>query len=193
MKDKNQTKWDWYGACKYWTHIAFCLRDILKLTYQMIHVDADQGLLYHWVKYEKSDLTIIHYNRLQQWAEISADDTPILGPIPVTEVPAPHRNKTIGVIKKTADVISSCGGLRMKLKRDFHIQEHAPYCDFHHFTGANKPWLPWRRPENVSSLLKKIKDHTKIKDVTLWWYFWLDKVNNELALGLDIENFSAAR
>lgn len=124
---------------------------------------------------------------------MAPNDEPILGPIPVTEVPKPHRTKNIGIIEKTADVIESCGGLKMKVKRDFHISEHAPYTDFHHFTGANKPWLAWRRPENITQQLKTITDPNKIQDVTVWWYYWLNKVNEELKLGVDIEKFEAKR
>ena len=90
------------------------------------------------MKYEKSDTTIIHYNRFERWAEVNSNDKPILGPISVTEAPAPHRNKSIGIIEKSSDVLNSCGGTSMKLKRDYHIMEHAPYCDFHHYTGGKR-------------------------------------------------------
>lgn len=83
----------------------------------------------------------------------------------------------------------------MKLKRDYHIMEHAPYCDFHHFTGATKPWLNWQRPSHISARLKKYnyKDQSEIKNTRIWWYFWLDKVVKELKLDIDIEKFNAGR
>jgi hypothetical protein len=117
----------------------------------------------------------------------------ILGPIPVTEVAAPHRNKTIGIIKTTSDVVPSCGGARMKLKKDYHIKEHAPYVDFHHYTGAHKPWLAWQRPSNITQRLKKVTDHMKITDTHVWWYYWLNRVKEDLKVDIEIENFNAER
>ena len=90
---------------------------------QYTSLDADQGLLLQWAKYEKSDVTIVYYNRLERWSEISPRDHPIIGPIPVTEVPLPRRTKTIGLVDKSIDVVKSCGGSKMPLKRDYHIRE----------------------------------------------------------------------
>lgn len=33
----------------------------------------------------------------------------------------------------------------------------------------------------------------QITDVHVWWYYWLDKVNKDLNLSIDIENFVAKR
>lgn len=159
----------------------------------LLHQGADQGLLYHWLKYEKSNVSFVRYSKLTQWAEVNPDDKPLLGPISVTEVPAPHRQKTIGLIKNMSDVVPSCGGLDMKLERDYHITGFAPYSDFQHFTGANKPWLKWKRPANITQQLKTITDHTQIKDTIVWWFYWLNIVNKEWKLDLDIETFTAER
>ena len=158
-------------------------------------LDADQGLLYHWLKYEKSNVTIIHYDRLETWSEIQSDEKALLGPISVTEVPAPHRKKLIGLIKNESDLIVSCGGSSMKLKRDYHLMSHAPYTDFHHYTGAQKPWLDWQRPHHVEVRLKKmkIKDHSEITDTHFWWYYWLTRVKDELKIDIDIGKFKAQR
>eukprot|EP00956_Cyclotella_meneghiniana_P012085 scaffold17152_cov75-Cyclotella_meneghiniana.AAC.13 len=92
---ENQTKWDFYGAY------------------------ADQGLLLQWVKYEKSDVTIIEGDKLERWSEVNSSDHPLLGPIGVTEVSG--RAKTIGLIDKKSDIVKSCGGNNNDLRRDYHV------------------------------------------------------------------------
>lgn len=81
--------------------------------------DADQGLLLQWVKYEKSDVTIIEGNKLERWSEVNPSDHPLLGPIEVTEVYG--RAKTIGLIDKKSGIVKSCGGINNDLRRDYHV------------------------------------------------------------------------
>ena len=84
-----------------------------------LHIDADQGLLLQWVKYEKSEVTIIEGNTLERWSEINPSDHSLIGPIEVTEVSG--RSKTIGLIDKKTDIIKSCGGINNDLRRDYHV------------------------------------------------------------------------
>ncbi|KAL7489431.1 hypothetical protein ACHAW6_015096 [Cyclotella cf. meneghiniana] len=168
----NQTRWDFYGAF------------------------ADQGLLYHWVKYEKSDVTFIRYKELQQWGEVDPktdSSSLLLGPISVSEIPEPHRNKTIGYIKKTSDKLPSCGGKKLKLKRGYHISGHSPCCDYHHWTGKSKPWLQYQRPKNITNTLKSISNHELIEDKAVWWYYWLNQVKQKNNIDIDIEGFNTER
>eukprot|EP00804_Cyclotella_cryptica_P024971 CCRYP_015514-RA/>CCRYP_015514-RA protein AED:0.06 eAED:0.06 QI:0/-1/0/1/-1/1/1/0/471 len=168
----NQTQWNFYGAF------------------------ADQGLLYHWVKYEKSDVTFIRYKELQQWGEVDSQTDPsslLLGPIPVSEIPTPHRNKTIGYIKKSIDKLPKCGGETLKLKRGYQVNEHSPCRDYIHWTGRSKPWLQYQRPKKVTRYLKSISDHRQIRHKALWWYYWLSQVKEKNNIDIDIEGFNTER
>ncbi|KAL7481258.1 hypothetical protein ACHAW6_006937 [Cyclotella cf. meneghiniana] len=168
----NQTQWNFYGAF------------------------ADQGLLYHWVKYEKSDVTFIRYKELQQWREVdpkSDSSSLLLGPIPVSEVPEPRRNKTIGYVKKTIDKLPTCGGEKLKLKRGYQVSEHSPCRDYHHWTGKSKPWLQYQRPKNMKHYLNSISDHSQIKHKAVWWYYWLNQVKEKYDIDIDIERFNTER
>ena len=107
----------------FYSQLILVLLSMIPNNTHQIHSDADQGLLLQWAKYEKSDVTIVYYNRLERWSEINPRDHPLIGPIPVTEVPLPRRTKTIGLVDKSIDVVKSCGGSKMSLKRDYHIRE----------------------------------------------------------------------
>ncbi len=66
-----------------------------------------------------------------------------------------------------------------------HMKQVHPHCDFEHFVTRLKPWLPVNlvnKPEDVENM--DVAKTTK----QLWWHV-LRKLNKELELGIDIENF----
>lgn len=58
-------------------------------------------------------------------------------------------------------------------------------CDFIHFSGKSKPWIG-QPPKDMSEL-------TQLKDGNHVWWSFLAKVNKELSMGLDFDNFKVGR
>ena len=90
---------------------------------------ADQGFLYHWVKYEKQRFSSIVTHRKNRVVNYE----PVGGRARVTSVF--HNNHTRGVFNRHSDAASAR-----------HGKLHAPTCDYLHFKGRNKPWLRGRDP-----------------------------------------------
>ena len=77
---------------------------------------ADQGLLYHWVKYHRRSVSIIFRDRIEEWVN--------------------------GTVKEEPNHLHSClgeaGSYPFGERRRFRF---SPSRDFIHFTGSGKPWL----------------------------------------------------
>lgn len=54
-------------------------------------------------------------------------------------------------------------------------------CDFSHFSGAKKPWL--KKPP------KDLSEETKLVDAPHLWWYYLKKVDHEMNMGLDFDNW----
>jgi hypothetical protein len=93
--DINYTQWDWYGA------------------------KDDQGLLYHWVRYVKKNVTVVNKSRVQQWGE--KDD------------------KRVQLVREISNFTVTCPN-SSSIPRQFRRRHNPVYRDHHHFTGQTKPW-----------------------------------------------------
>jgi hypothetical protein len=122
---------------------------------------ADQGLLYQWVKYEEKSVSVVFLDGIQNWGINSSTGELVLEAfIPLS---------TLNAFSNRVN--------RQCLKNHHPCQ--SPYNEFVHFTGTSKPWLrgppvDWKTDEGPTGL----------------WYRELDRLNEELILGL---NFSSWR
>ena len=123
--------------------------------------------MYYWAKFVKQDVSIVIKNRLQHW------------------VPGDLKNKRP---HKAGEVLNALEKLsieqpRAKLracKQPFHEQTdftcYAPYRDYAHFSGSDKPW---------QQRLSRIRQHTFYKI----WFQELEELNNEFHMNLDLKNW----
>ena len=128
----------------------------------------DQGLLYHWVKYEKRSVSIVsgvevdNYGPKQDRQRIKLERT----------LKDPFKQHTCLPLKyeKTFGELPT-----------FDARGMAPYRDFVHFLGANKPWKK-RLPPPVHV-------NTDSETPEQYWFHILRLLNKELNMGLDFENW----
>ena len=120
---------------------------------------TDQGLLYQWVKYVKQSVSIIFYDRVENWSFDVANDVPVLE----REIHNPFVNYSNPLIR----TFVACKKYM---------------CDFHHFTGVKKPWLR-HPPTEYPKLESDLKYGWDV-----WWYY-LYIANEEHNLGIDFDNW----
>jgi lipopolysaccharide biosynthesis glycosyltransferase len=90
----NFTNWTWNGA------------------------DSDQGLLYHWVRFVKKEVTFFHKNRMQRWSS---------------------RNGTTYLMEEVQNFTYTCPN-RVEVTGEPSIHNYPIFRDALHFTGTKKPW-----------------------------------------------------
>lgn len=98
---KNYTEWNWHGAA------------------------IDQGMLYHWLRYVKRDVTIVIKDRAQRW-QMKGNET---------------------LVRETRDFNLTCPNhIQLAGEREFCM--YPVTRDFAHFTGTKKPWqrVNWSAP-----------------------------------------------
>jgi hypothetical protein len=125
---KTGTNWTWFGAF------------------------ADQGLLYHWTKYVKHDVSLIYGDTVEN-----------IGPNPTggnDEEEFVVEGTRKGWLKKY-----SCND-------DSNRHQPAPYRDFIHFTGFGKPWWKDRTEMNdeVAQFREQSTPHSEWDDHLLWYW-----------------------
>jgi hypothetical protein len=90
---------------------------------------SDQGLLYHWTKYAKQNVSIVFEDRVENWGTSESGSAVLQETI---------RNPFVGHSKPRLRVYAMC---------------HKFLCDIMHFSGTKKPWLP-RPPKDISETTK---------------------------------------
>lgn len=121
---------------------------------------SDQGLLWHWTKYVKQEVSVIYKERVENWSK--------RGKITALEQTLSRPFK--GLAKPLVYQFSAC--------RKF-------MCDYLHFSGSQKPWLH-PPPEDLS-------ETTRLQDGTHLWWYYLQKIDIELGMGLDFVNWKVGR
>jgi hypothetical protein len=127
---------------------------------------ADQGLLYHWVKYVKKSVSLVRSNIVENW---SVDSNGTL------RIAATHDNLFVNVSHPINVFYHEC--LRWS-----HKGCYAPYRDWVHFTGKKKPWLSAKPPPDLTA-------ETSLTTRRLFWWYTLKELNDEVQLGLDFDNW----
>ena len=121
-----------------------------------------------WTKYHKKDVTNVFGSMAEHWADVDED-----GEVEM-------------IATSTIDYINdkSCSNSDI-LKRN-GLWTHAPYRDFHHFTGKYKPWLS----KSTGHLLQSIDNATSAEEA---FYWALQQEVTSLNLGgeIDMENLNA--
>lgn len=123
--DPLRTNWSWHGSF------------------------ADQGFLYHWVKYEKKNVSIITNDKIETYSSIGGE---------MQELRAYRNNGKFGVINRHTHY-------------EFCKRKRAPMCDFQHFAGSGKPWFNHNRKLKHEGLIgdwfSALEAAEKIANVTL--------------------------
>jgi lipopolysaccharide biosynthesis glycosyltransferase len=132
---------------------------------------ADQGLLYHWVKYVKMHVSIFVYDIIQNW-----------GP-PKNEPSAQAGNDTtVNPVMESNISAFDIAGFGCPTRYRFQASTRPPpYKDHYHFTGSKKPWERNSIPEDLENAEKAV-----------WpadlWFHWMRQANVELDLNLNISS-----
>ena len=135
---KNYTTWNWYGA------------------------DLDQGMLYHWLRYVKRNVTIVIKDRAQRWEM--------------------HGNQT--TVRESLDFDLTCPN-HVQIVGEPAVCTYPVARDFIHYTGSKKPWqrINWNAP---------IRDSTVERTRFEIWPFALSMAWRKYDLGALRDLFSNA-
>ena len=129
---------------------------------------ADEGLLYHFIKYDKKKVSIIQRAKIENWG---LNDE---GQLVLQEV-----------LDLKASIVSGkrrqCWATTMS-----HKPCHAPHSDYVHFPGSAKPWLDYPTEYLAKGTKREDSPHH------LWWKT-LQDANRDYELGLDFEHWKIER
>ncbi len=143
---KRETTWDFYGAF------------------------TDQGLLYHWVKYEKKKFSAIIGQTVKSFDK--------------------DENGNVALIRKVAgDTIFNDIHSHSHLKPILNVEaldRIKPYQDFQHFFQETKPWF---KSVTRPPIVERIEETTTPLHL---WYHMLRKTNHMYNLGINPERFRIA-
>ena len=97
-----------------------------------------------WTKYHKKDVTNVFGNVVEHWADVDED-----GEVEM-------------ISASTIDYIDykSCSNSSGDILKRGGLYTHAPYRDFHHFTGKSKPGLS----KGTGHLLQSLENATSAQD-----------------------------
>jgi hypothetical protein len=118
--------------------------------------------LYQWVKYEEKSVSIVFNDGIQNWG-VNASTGELL-------LEAVHRLNVLDTLSNRTK--RECWNFQLKAPC------RSPFTDYIHFTGTNKPWIG--RPPD---------DWKNSTAPTGTWYRELNRLNQELRLGLDFANW----
>jgi hypothetical protein len=140
------------------------------LNWTMGGAQIDQGVLYHWMKYEM--LNWSHWQRggeVHTWQEVPSSSLPN-----VSNVFEVSNHTFITRANKSRPFRKGCG---MLLGRN-RIDENPPFSDSFHFTGRGKPW---RQTINAALIPTSLNSTLGASDV---WRYWLGQANRTFGLEL---------
>ena len=126
---------------------------------------ADQGLLYHWVKYVKKSVSIVRKFDVQNWG-VNANGTFGVE----TTLVEPFKNRT-SEYACWKNMKLHCETLRR---------------DYVHFTGRGKPWISGP-PKDFSNSTRKWES------AHYFWFYQLQQLDQELEMGLDFDNWTTVK
>jgi hypothetical protein len=136
------------------------------LNWTMLGAQIDQGVLYHWLKYEM--LNWSHWQRggeVHTWQEVPSNASNAF------EV---SNHTFIARTNKSRPFRKGCGMLLGRPKMDLN----PPFFDSFHFAGGRKPW---RVPINATLIPTSFNSTSAAPDV---WRYWLGLANRTFGLEL---------
>ena len=111
---------------------------------------ADQGLLYHWLRYLQLNYTQIHADRVETWQDVTASvhlyknnnntTTTVLIPVAGDKFLAKVAERPVRDLPACGDLRNSRGDARTSV---------APWLDHYHFAGRKKPWNQPIRSQDI--------------------------------------------
>jgi len=145
---------------------------------------SDQGILYHWLRYERGNYTWLDVDKMERWETVHAKDV------------AYWENRTHHVVPEIAStgdddryiarvqvnkvkqgsLQRGCGGQQLDRRGKWSTQ--VPFRDYYHFAGGAKPWFKPILAANVTC-----DAGTILKGHDLW-LCTLIQANRTLGLGL---------
>jgi hypothetical protein len=129
---------------------------------------ADQGLLYHWVKYVKRSVSIVFGPELWNWSEKKGQ-----------LVRETHLN-ALDNFTCPKFPWESLNGTEVAL------MTKPVYRDMKHFTGSRKPWLQWKKT-GLPPIIRNAKD---AKNPFHLWFHILRTLRDERKWNIDVEHLS---
>jgi len=174
-----ESKYPFFDPVEGWGHTIIppdhiCMQSSCKrqdTNWTFLAAFADQGLIYHWMKYEQKSFSHIHPNgTIQNWG------IGLNGSVESQEfIDSPF--------KKLSNPILQVFRQRKK-KAPLHDPNIPPFTDFWHFTGTKKPWMN-PPPSDLSPARRK-------KDPCLYlWFSTLQALNIELKIGLNFTDWGS--
>ena len=138
---RNHTKWDMHGGM------------------------ADQGLLWHWVKYVKMNVTVFHKNTMYHWGS--------------KVIQGKHQGYLESVTENALKNYTCFEGHLNHRSYEYH---GAPTHDMHHFTGHRKPWII----EAATGGTKQDLEMTESHSATRFWWIRLARANQKWKLAINL-------
>ncbi|KAL3907793.1 MAG: hypothetical protein SGARI_003365, partial [Bacillariaceae sp.] len=134
---------------------------------------SDQGLLYHWTKYHKKDVSIMIKTDLKNFDAFPNGTAGHLAEV--------HSNPFRDMTNATLKSEHWC----KQLKRKDRFMCEPPFRDYEHLAGPLKPWyrpLPdgWRGENKTASALH-------------YWFNLFDELNRQYDLGVDLDRWDEER
>jgi lipopolysaccharide biosynthesis glycosyltransferase len=140
LREKKNTTWGFYGAF------------------------ADQGLLFHWVKYEEKSVSIFFRKTIQNWDV------------------GPDGNVRLEKTMKIDDLMNNVHGSRKCWSNVMKYKPCVPpHSDFVHFTSRSKPWLRGPPPDLGQVDGEESAFH--------YWFHILSILNEKMQIGLDFSKW----
>lgn len=132
---------------------------------------ADQGLLFHWAKYERKSVTIIFpKGRIENWGTAKTNPMIVHLKQNLTAEQAFKNYPEVGSVC----LVDECEG---------------PVIDDHvHFVGKRKPWMI-PPPQNITTITEAPGKGSPIAH----WYWQLRQVNDKLGMGLDLTTWTVGQ
>lgn len=149
---------------KWWTINRKHTRQVWKF----VGSHADQGLLYHWVKYVKRNVSIVSGVEVDNYIakngkdKIQIEET-LLNPFDEFTCLPDQYEHTFGKIPTST------------------AREMAPYRDFAHFLGSHKPWK--RHPPD------ELETNLDAESPLEYWFHMLRLLNEELQMNIDFDDW----
>lgn len=130
--------------------------------------------MYYWAKYFKQDVTIVIKNRLQHWVPGVMDKHKQRQPhLESEEIDFLELRPDIATPASSASLSDRCPSKKSN-NTDFRC--YAPYRDYAHFAGTQKPWQQsWHKLHRFSSYRL--------------WVGELKELNEQLHMGIDFERW----
>ena len=153
---------------KWWT----INKEHTRRAWKFVGSHADQGLLYHWVKYVERSVSIVSGVEVDNYAPKNGRERVRLQETLIE----PFRDYTC-LPTKYEDTFGELP--------TYQAQGMAPYRDFIHFLGGNKPWKRRVKPAVATNPDSETPEQ--------YWFHMLRILNHELDMGINFGNWTRIR